>query len=380
MFGNRVPFVLNIGGASSGSAGYWTAGDQTLPGGIKTFVGPEWVLSTTAPLQTMVATSTNINTIKGSSVTDTGTNPITAFTAIIAGPATPTTRPPFAWFNNTNQVLTMLTTNSGVNGALSWGTQTGAAPAFTTRSAGTRLVLSDVISASDVDVAIGQTGGTTLWLSVPRATSSYQTRFYGGTSLIAQLRGDGVLTLGSGGPNTRSSQKLDAQSSAAPGGIGMSTWSTTASEAALLDWNRSKSATIGTHTIVASGDALGSGTFRGSDGTAFRDAAAITCHVDGTPGASDMPGRLGFWTTPDGSATLAERMRIDNAGNIFQQTAGTYWQPSGATGVKWLSGSGSPESAVTAAVGSLYTRTDGGAGTTLYVKESGAGNTGWVAK
>ena len=29
---------------------------------------------------------------------------------------------------------------------------------------------------------------------------------------------------------------------------------------------------------------------------------------------------------------------------------------------------------------SLYSRTDGGAGTSLYVKESGTGNTGWVAK
>ena len=48
--------------------------------------------------------------------------------------------------------------------------------------------------------------------------------------------------------------------------------------------------------------------------------------------------------------------------------------------VFWSSGSGSPESVVTAPVGSLYTRTDGGANTTLYVKESGAGNTGWIAK
>lgn len=50
------------------------------------------------------------------------------------------------------------------------------------------------------------------------------------------------------------------------------------------------------------------------------------------------------------------------------------------TGVKWCSGSGSPESVVTAPVGSVYTRTDGGASTTLYVKESGSGNTGWIAK
>lgn len=51
-----------------------------------------------------------------------------------------------------------------------------------------------------------------------------------------------------------------------------------------------------------------------------------------------------------------------------------------AAGVHWTSGAGSPEGTVTANVGSLYTRTNGGAGTTLYVKESGAGNTGWVAK
>lgn len=43
-------------------------------------------------------------------------------------------------------------------------------------------------------------------------------------------------------------------------------------------------------------------------------------------------------------------------------------------------GSGSPEGAVTAPVGCIYSRTDGGAGTSLYVKESGTGNTGWVAK
>ncbi len=52
----------------------------------------------------------------------------------------------------------------------------------------------------------------------------------------------------------------------------------------------------------------------------------------------------------------------------------------GAGGPIWTTGSGTPESAVTADVGSLFTRTDGGASTTLYVKESGTGNTGWVAK
>lgn len=43
-------------------------------------------------------------------------------------------------------------------------------------------------------------------------------------------------------------------------------------------------------------------------------------------------------------------------------------------------GAGTPEANVTANVGALYLRDDGGAGTCLYVKESGTGNTGWVAK
>jgi hypothetical protein len=43
-------------------------------------------------------------------------------------------------------------------------------------------------------------------------------------------------------------------------------------------------------------------------------------------------------------------------------------------------GTGTPESSIIAGVGSLWRRTDGGASTTLYVKESGTSNTGWVAK
>jgi hypothetical protein len=48
--------------------------------------------------------------------------------------------------------------------------------------------------------------------------------------------------------------------------------------------------------------------------------------------------------------------------------------------VGWFQGNGTPEGVVTAPVGSFYSRKDGGAGTTFYVKESGTGNTGWVAK
>lgn len=46
-----------------------------------------------------------------------------------------------------------------------------------------------------------------------------------------------------------------------------------------------------------------------------------------------------------------------------------------------LQGIGSPAGVVVADVGTLYRRLDGGAGTTLYVKESGNGTAaGWASK
>jgi len=49
-----------------------------------------------------------------------------------------------------------------------------------------------------------------------------------------------------------------------------------------------------------------------------------------------------------------------------------------AGNVKWMSGTGTPEGAVAAAIGSMYTDQGGAEGTVLYIKESGTGNTGWV--
>jgi hypothetical protein len=67
-------------------------------------------------------------------------------------------------------------------------------------------------------------------------------------------------------------------------------------------------------------------------------------------------------------------------GNLEIGTANKSVKFSGNGGVLWRCGAGTPEGAVTAPVGSLFTRTDGGLLSTLYVKESGTGNTGWVGK
>ena len=79
---------------------------------------------------------------------------------------------------------------------------------------------------------------------------------------------------------------------------------------------KNRGATVGTNAVVVSGDELGTIAFRGYDGAAYRAGAFITGYVDGTPGASDMPGRLTFSTTADGAATPTERMRITSGGQV----------------------------------------------------------------
>ena len=87
---------------------------------------------------------------------------------------------------------------------------------------------------------------------------------------------------------------------------------------------KSRNASVGGNTIVANGDNLGNITWVGANGTGFTDAANIRAEVDGTPGASnDMPGRLVFLTTADGSGSTTERMRITSGGNVAIGTTST---------------------------------------------------------
>lgn len=58
-------------------------------------------------------------------------------------------------------------------------------------------------------------------------------------------------------------------------------------------------------------------------------------------------------------------------------TVNGVWQPWRVVGD--YCGNGSPEGNVTARVGSIYRRLDGSSGSTIYVKRSGSGNTGWYA-
>jgi len=68
------------------------------------------------------------------------------------------------------------------------------------------------------------------------------------------------------------------------------------------------------------------------------NTARIDCNIDAAPGGGDYPSRLTFWTCPDGSQTLAERMRITKDGNAtFGKT--TALGNGGTTGIEINGGS-----------------------------------------
>jgi len=101
---------------------------------------------------------------------------------------------------------------------------------------------------------------------------------------------------------------------------------------AQLTLGASRGTSTGSNTIVQDGDTIGRIGFVGADGTdAATPGALISAVVDGTPGGNDMPTRLAFFTTPDGSNSLSERFRINNAGSVFVGNCATNGASVGAS-------------------------------------------------
>jgi hypothetical protein len=104
----------------------------------------------------------------------------------------------------------------------------------------------------------------------------------------------------------------------------------TAAAGAVIALARSRGTTVGSVTAVQNGDTLATLTFNGANGTDFSNAAAaIIAQVDGEPftagDTTDLPGRLVFSTTADGSSGATERMRITSGGNVaIGKTSASY--------------------------------------------------------
>tara|TARA_B100001109_G_scaffold245950_1_gene234157 strand:- start:485 stop:2617 length:2133 start_codon:yes stop_codon:yes gene_type:complete len=96
---------------------------------------------------------------------------------------------------------------------------------------------------------------------------------------------------------------------------------------------KSRGSSVNSNTILQNGDPMGSIVWCGADGNdMISQGAAIVAQVDGTPGSNDMPGRLVFKTTADGSATATEKLRITSGGDLKVFATGSGDLGGGASG------------------------------------------------
>ena len=95
---------------------------------------------------------------------------------------------------------------------------------------------------------------------------------------------------------------------------------------------------------------------------------------------SNAGSNFGIYAYDDSGSGLGYGLEINRATRkVTVSTPGaTAGLEFGSSGPRIMAGTGSPESVVSAPVGSLWLRTD--SSTTLYVKQTGTGNTGWIAK
>lgn len=122
------------------------------------------------------------------------------------------------------------------------------------------------------------------------------------------------------GTSTKSLQVSGTDVSA---GIGVLRHSTD-NEGATVNFGKARG-TEASPTVVSDGDVLGSIRFYGYDGSDYvSEGAEIEAAISGTPGGNDVPTKLSFKTTADGSASPTTRMTILPSGFIgIGQTAPT---------------------------------------------------------
>jgi hypothetical protein len=129
--------------------------------------------------------------------------------------------------------------------------------------------------------------------------------------------GQGDVTHTIAGSTIDSTLEIHQTSGSGPGGLSIHRHISSANLGAHLLGLKSRG-THDTPTVVQDGDALSRFVSSGYDGTDYELSSEIRMSVDGTPAdsANDMPGRIGFYTSADGSGSPTEAMRIDSSQSV----------------------------------------------------------------
>jgi hypothetical protein len=136
-----------------------------------------------------------------------------------------------------------------------------------------------------------------------------------------------------------------------------------ADDASFIDCTASTNGTRGIHTRSDRTTVLGGQIISNTGAGFLTEATCDDCNVDSV------------YFNGNGAA-------IDDAGTNtrFGMLNRGLATPYLLSSIRILAGTGSPETVYAAPVGSIFHRTNGGANTSVYIKESGTGNTGWIAK
>ena len=220
--------------------------------------------------------------------------------------------------------------NGATGNRIDFNTNGVAAPAFTTRSAGTKIVLYPTNTpATQVDAGFGIESGT-LWSSVFDSASQF--KWYAGTTNIATLFGTGELVLGTTTKTGTASQPLQVTGGAyISGSLGLGK-----TPIAKFDIGLTGTTNIATTTITKVTDFGTSASFGFGGLTNNNDGVFFGM---GAGGGNGIPAGIGFmreasgWNTalafytnnvtsgPNSTNAMQEKVRIDSSGNLGIGTA-----------------------------------------------------------
>ncbi len=182
-------------------------------------------------------------------------------------------------------------------------------------------------SASDQNATVDfQTAGSSNWAIGLRDSDDWGdgTSFMMGTGSSAAntkfaLNTSGVLTLGTVTPDAfyGATARLQVEGTGGPGSSISAFRNSNDANGPALYLGKSRGTAVNSDTIVQDDDHLGAIYWDAADGTDRGSVGAeISCFIDGTPGANDVPSRLQFGTTADGANAPTYRMTILSDGKI----------------------------------------------------------------
>ena len=133
-------------------------------------------------------------------------------------------------------------------------------------------------------------------LASPVFTISSGNNFIIGTDKFVVRGSDGKIGIGTADPTVTNKDTVNPTVVISGNGVAGSfqiiRHTSVGGGGALQNLSSTRGADTDSHTILQSGDGMGTFSFKGSDGVQYITGANIVASVDGTPGVDDMPTRL----------------------------------------------------------------------------------------